>query len=169
MHGAWHGGWCWERVAELLRHDGHRVFAPTLTGLAERAHLMSHDLTLNTHVDDVVNVFRQENLQDAILVGHSFGGWVVSGAIEKLRSRVAALVFVDAHVPIDGQIPLMSSHHRDQIELALKEGRPATPPREDAAEWFLVNERDRAWVQARLTDQPVGVYLKPIRLTGARD
>jgi pimeloyl-ACP methyl ester carboxylesterase len=169
VHGAWHGGWCWERVAALLRQQGHRVFTPTLTGLAERAHLMSHDITLNTHIHDVVNVFRHEQVENAILVGHSFGGWVVSGATEELRTSVAALVFLDAHVPRDGQIPRDTSHHRDQIDLALREGRPSTPPRADAAEWFGVNERDRARVQAKLTDQPVGVYLHPLHLTGARD
>lgn len=169
IHGAWHGGWCWERVAGLLRRDGHRVFTPTLTGLAERAHLMSHDLTLDTHVADVVDVFRKESVQNAILVGHSFGGWVISGAIEELRSQVGAIIFVDAHVPVDGQVPRSSSHHADQIDLALREGRAGTPPRKDAAEWFGVNNRDRASVQAKLTDQPVGVYMKPIHLTGARE
>jgi pimeloyl-ACP methyl ester carboxylesterase len=169
VHGAWHGGWCWERVAALLRQEGHRVFTPTLTGLAERSHLMSHDITLHTHIHDVVDVFQQEHVANAILVGHSFGGWVVSGAVEELRTRVDALVFVDAHVPFNGQVPLTASHHREQIDLALREGRPSTPPRPDAAEWFRVNERDRARVQAQLTDQPVGVYLKPLHLTGARE
>jgi pimeloyl-ACP methyl ester carboxylesterase len=169
VHGAWHGGWCWERVADLLRRDGHRVYTPTLTGLAERAHLMSHDITLDTHIGDVVAVFRQENLENAILVAHSFGGWVVSGAVEELRSRIAALVFVDAHVPDDGAIPRDSSHHRAEIDQALLEGRPSTHPRKDAAAWFQVNERDRAWVQEKLTPQPVGVHIRPIRLTGARE
>jgi pimeloyl-ACP methyl ester carboxylesterase len=169
VHGAWHGGWCWARVAELLRRDGHNVFTPTLTGLAERAHEMNSHITLDTHIGDVVEVFRQENVQNAILVGHSFGGWVISGAVEELRSRIGVLVFVDAHVPANGQIPRDTSHHGDQIDLALREGRASTPPRTDAAEWFKVNERDRAWVQAKLTDQPVGVHLQPIRLTGARE
>lgn len=169
VHGAWHGGWCWDRVAELLRREGHRVFTPTLTGLAERAHLMSHRITLDTHIGDVVDVFRRNDLENAILVGHSFGGWAISGAVEELRNRVAVLIFVDAHVPANGQIARDTSHHRDQIDRALREGRASTPPRADAAEWFKVNERDRAWVQAKLTDQPVGVYLSPIHLTGARE
>lgn len=169
VHGAWHGGWCWERVAALLRSEGHRVFTPTLTGLAERAHLMSPDITLDTHIADVVDIFRENDLQNAILVGHSFGGWAISGAIEELRSRVAAAGFVDAHVPANGQIPLDASHHRDEIDLALRQGCAATPPRPDAAAWFQVNEHDRDGVQAKLTPQPVGVYLNPIRLTGARE
>src|SRR5262249_22120518 len=81
VHGAWHGGWCWRRVADVLERQGHKVFTPTLTGLGERSHLMSRDINLDTHITDVVNVFKWEDIKDAVLVGHSYGGWVISGAV----------------------------------------------------------------------------------------
>jgi pimeloyl-ACP methyl ester carboxylesterase len=89
VHGAWHGGWCWRRVADLLAAKGHRVFTPTLTGLGERSHLMSKDITLTTHVTDVVNVFKWEGLtRDVVLCGHSYGGFVVSGVAEQMASAI---------------------------------------------------------------------------------
>jgi hypothetical protein len=83
VHGAWHGGWCWRRVSDLLERKGHKVFTPTLTGLGERSHLMSRDINLDTHIMDVVNVIKWEGLKDVCLVAHSYGGWPVSGAIEQ--------------------------------------------------------------------------------------
>src|ERR1700722_11535272 len=90
VHGAWHGGWCWRRVADLLEARGHRVFTPTLTGLGERSHLMSADINLDTHIADVVNVLKWEGLNDVVLVAHSYGGWPVSGAIEQTLDRIAS-------------------------------------------------------------------------------
>jgi pimeloyl-ACP methyl ester carboxylesterase len=78
VHGAWHGGWCWRRVADRLAAAGHRVFTPTLTGLGERQHLMSASITLDTHVQDVCNLIRFEELSDICLVGHSYAGMVIS-------------------------------------------------------------------------------------------
>ena len=80
VHGAWHGGWCWRRVADRLEQRGHRVFTPTLTGLGERSHLLSPAIDLDTHITDVVNLVRFEDLRDIVLVGHSYAGFVVSGA-----------------------------------------------------------------------------------------
>src|SRR6516225_4830262 len=94
VHGAWHGGWCWRRVADVLERQGHKVFTPTLTGLGERSHLMSRDINLDTHITDIVNVFKWEDLKDVVLVGHSYGGWVTSGAVERVAPRVASIVFV---------------------------------------------------------------------------
>jgi len=84
VHGGWHGGWCWRRVADLLRRQGHTVFTPTPTGLGERSHLMSRDINLDTHITDVVNLFKWEDLNDAVLVGHSYAGWVISGVVEQM-------------------------------------------------------------------------------------
>ena len=84
VHGAWHGGWCWVRVADRLRAQGHTVFTPTLTGLGERAHLFGPGITLATHITDVVNLIKWEGLSDVVLCGHSYGGFVVSGTREAL-------------------------------------------------------------------------------------
>ena len=96
VHGAWHGGWCWRRVADRLEKQGHKVFTPTLTGLGERSHLMSPGIDLDTHINDVVNVIKWEDLKGVCLVAHSYGGWPVSGALEKILDRVSSTVFLDA-------------------------------------------------------------------------
>ena len=79
VHGAWHGGWCWRRVSDLLEKKGHKVFTPTMTGLGERSHLIDPKVNLATHITDIVNVIKWENLNDIVLVGHSYGGAIISG------------------------------------------------------------------------------------------
>src|ERR1700710_710555 len=88
VHGAWHGGWCWRRVSDLLERQGHKGVTPTLTGLGERSHLMSKDIRLATHVTDVVNHMKWENLADVVLCGHSYGGMVVSGVAEQMAGKI---------------------------------------------------------------------------------
>ena len=84
VHGAWHGGWCYARVAALLRARGHTVFTPTLTGQGERAHLLSGAINLSTHIEDVLGVFRCERLSDVVLAGHSYGGMVITGVADRI-------------------------------------------------------------------------------------
>jgi pimeloyl-ACP methyl ester carboxylesterase len=167
VHGAWHGGWCWRRVADNLERQGHKVFSPTLTGVGERSHLLSRDINLDTHITDVVNLFKWEDLDKVVLCAHSYGGWVVSGAVEMVQAQVSALVFVDAHLPEDGQQGSDISNGREEILAAAAHG-DISRPRKSAA-YFRVNEKDRDWVDSKLTAQPIGVSLQPIRLTGARD
>jgi pimeloyl-ACP methyl ester carboxylesterase len=169
VHGAWHGGWCWRRVADRLDRHGHKVYTPTLTGLGERAHLLSTSIDLETHITDVVNVFKWEDLHDACLVVHSYGGWPGSGALEQIGDRVSSIIWLDAFKPQDGERPLdtASSFARDGIEEAVARGVAGRPAPD--VEAFGVNEKDRAWVTSKLTPQPTGVYLTPLKLTGARD
>jgi len=96
VHGAWHGGWCWRDVAALLRAQGHRVTTPTLTGLGERRHLMSRDITLDTFVADILNHIEAEELDDIILVGHSHAGIAISGVADRIPERIRHLVYLDA-------------------------------------------------------------------------
>ncbi len=103
VHGGWHGGWCWTRVRPLLRAAGHDVFTPTLTGLGERAHLAHPDIDLDTHIADIINVLEYEELQDAVLVGHSSSGAVITGVVDRAPVHLAQLVYLDALVPADGQ------------------------------------------------------------------
>jgi pimeloyl-ACP methyl ester carboxylesterase len=166
VHGAWHGGWCWQRVATILREAGHHVFTPTLSGLAERAHLMSHDITLDTHIADVVDVFTRERLQQVVLVAHSYGGWPVSAALEQVGEQVSALVFLDAHMPANGQRGLETTNHPDEIKIAQRDGLPAIQP---PAATDFVSAKHSAWVQSMMTPQPIGTYLTTIRLAGARE
>jgi pimeloyl-ACP methyl ester carboxylesterase len=169
IHGSWHGGWCWRRVADLLRDKGHRVFTPTLTGVGERSHLLSRDINLDTHIADIVNVFRWEDLDDVCLAAHSYGGWPSSGALEEIGERVSSIVWVDAFTPENGQswLDLANPMTRAGTLEAIQSGEAGSPP--PSAEFFGVNAQDRAWVDSKLTAQPVGVRMQSIRLTGARE
>jgi pimeloyl-ACP methyl ester carboxylesterase len=170
VHGAWHGGWCWRRVADRLTDAGHRVFAPTLTGLGERQHLMSASITLDTHVQDVCNLIRFEELTDICLVGHSYGGMVISRVAEEMEDRISSFVFLDAFVPEDGQTPLdlVTAHVQADIRAALERGEIARPA--PSAAYFKVQApADVAWIDSLTTPQPNGVWPHPIHLTGARD
>ncbi len=167
VHGAWHGGWCWRRVEDRLRAQGHRIFSPTLTGLGERSHLLRPDINLSTHIDDVVAVFKYEQLSDVVLCGHSYGGLVVAGVAEKVKSAIASIVFLDAVVPQDGDsmAALAPAPVREAIETIVAHGERTVPPRSAAA--FNVNEADRAWVDSLCVPQPIAAMTEKISLTGA--
>ncbi len=167
VHGAWHGGWCWRRVADRLTAKGCKVFAPTLTGLGERSHLLDADTSLATQIADIVNVIKWEGL--AVLVGHSYGGLVVTGVAERIPSSISALVFLDAFVPHDGEsmADLTSQRVRDMIAEAERRGESAVAP--FPAALFHVNENDRAWVDALCTPQPRAAMTEKLAVTGARE
>jgi len=103
LHGAWAGAWQWKTVGQLLQADGYTVYRPTLTGQGERVHLANPDVDLNTHITDVVNVIRFEDLHDVILMGHSYGGMVITGVADRVPDRIKALIYVDAFLPDDGE------------------------------------------------------------------
>jgi pimeloyl-ACP methyl ester carboxylesterase len=103
VHGAFEGGWCWSRVARGLRLAGHDVYTPTLTGCGERFHLLSRDVSLATHIEDVAAVLRYEDLSEVVLVGHSYGGTVVTGVADREPQRLRRLVYLDASAPVSGQ------------------------------------------------------------------
>src|SRR5918997_4262365 len=96
VHGGWHGGWCWKKVTPLLQAAEHEVYTPTLTGLGERSHLLSDAVDQETHITDVVNVLEYEDLQEVILVGHSYAGMVITGVADRLPERIGHLVYFDA-------------------------------------------------------------------------
>lgn len=169
VHGAWHGGWCWRRVADALSNKGHKVFAPTLTGLGASSHLLTRDVNLSTHVTDIVNLIAWEDLNNIVLVGHSYGGFVVSGVAETMADRIASIVFLDAFVPDDGisLADTASKLVRDGIVAAQSRGDIGIkgPP----AAVFQVNEADRAWVDSKCTLHPVASLTEKARYAGGRD
>jgi pimeloyl-ACP methyl ester carboxylesterase len=169
VHGAWHGGWCWRRVADRLRARGHVVFAPTLTGLGERAHLRHPDIDLSMHIADVLGVIKYEELRGFVLVGHSYGGCVVSGVAESVPDAIGSIVFLDAFIPDNGDaaLDLVQPAVQEIIRAALARGDTTVPVRDAAA--FRVNEKDRAWVDALATPQPIGTMTEKLTLTGARE
>lgn len=103
VHGGGHGGWCWKPVAERLRAAGHEVYAPTLSGLADRRHLLTAEIGLDTHIDDVVQLLFHEDLSGVVLVGHSYGGVVITGAADRTPERIRRLVYLDAAIPAHGE------------------------------------------------------------------
>lgn len=168
VHGAWHGSWCWNRVRRALQAQGHEVFTPTLTGLAERSHLLSPDIDLQTHIEDVVSLIRYEDLSDVVLCGHSYAGIVVSGVADRLADRIAALVYLDAFVLADGQSlhdALPPDHRQGQMEAAAAVGEGWRVPPIPALV-FNVNAEDAAWVDSQCTPQPLACFQQPLRLRG---
>ena len=167
VHGAWHGGWCWRRVADRLRRDGHAVFTPTLTGLGERSHLLRPGIDLATHVADIVNVMRWERLSDVVLCGHSYGGFVISSVAEATPVLIRSIVFLDAFLPenSDTILKLTGPAIQDTIRAALQRNDPGVAPR--SAEAFGVNAADRQWVDDLCVPQPIGTFTSPTALSGA--
>ncbi|WP_040694794.1 alpha/beta hydrolase [Nocardia vinacea] len=159
VHGGGHGGWCYRQVTQLLRAAGHEVYAPTLSGLAERAHLRLAGIGLDTHVQDVASLLHYEDLREVILVGHSYGGMVITGAADRAIERVGRLVYLDAANPVNGQSlvdvagPIIEATRPlgetvDGVELVLL-------PTEHAGLFYGVTDAaDLAWMQARLTAHP---------------
>jgi pimeloyl-ACP methyl ester carboxylesterase len=166
LHGNWHGGWCWVHVADALRAMGHPVLTPTQTGLGERRHLLSPAITLDTFIDDVVNVIEAEELHDVILVGHSFAGIVISGVADRMPDRMRHLVFLDSVILQDGQClldglpPEIASQRRQAI--TSEAGQGISPP--DPAVFGVAGAPDRDWLLRRLTPQPAHTHDTPLRL-----
>jgi pimeloyl-ACP methyl ester carboxylesterase len=161
VHGAWRGGWCWRRVADTLRRRGHVVYAPTLTGVGERSHLSSERVSLTTHAMDVVNEVVWKELSNIVLCGHSYGGMVITAALEHIYRRVSSVVYLDAFFPADGQ----------SLYDLTGEPYPPTPLMVPPipAEVFNVNLADRAWMDAQATPQWSACFTERVSLTGARE
>ena len=157
VHGAFHGGWCWRQVADRLRAHGHTVFTPTQTGCGERSHLMSAAITLDTFVDDIANVLIWEDLNQVVLVGHSFGGNAISGVADRMPERLRQLIYLDAAMLGNGQSmfdmldPAVVAVRKQAIQ-ASGGLSVAVPP---AAMFDILDPAQASAVQPRLTPHPV--------------
>jgi pimeloyl-ACP methyl ester carboxylesterase len=160
VHGAFGGGWEWREVARLLQGEGHEVIRTTLTGLGERSHLATATVDLDTHVKDVVQQLEFDDLRDVVLVGHSYGGMVVTGAADRVPERIARIVYVDAFVPRDGESlfdlagPDVTGFLRGSAVDGLVPPPGGTPSQYPA--WYV--ERSRP--------HPLACFEQPIRLEG---
>lgn len=159
-HGAWAGSWAWMRVADRLHARGHCVFVPTLSGLGERSHLPASSINLTTHIGDVVNEIRWKDLDGVVLVGHSYGGFVITGVAEEIAGRIASIVYVDAFIPGNGQAFADFSPEWNLPPDALI---PAPP----AVVGDYRDEADLLWVNEKATPQPAGTFTERARVTGA--
>jgi len=167
VHGAWHGGWCWKKLIPLLQREDHTVFTPSLTGLGDRAHLLTPDVNLSTHVQDIVNLLEYEDLQDVTLVGHSYGGMVISAVAGRVPERVRQLVYLDAFVPEDGQslFDLISAEDRARfVEMAQNGGDGWRIPPFPLARWGVTDEADVRWMSPRLAPHPLKSFTDTLKL-----
>jgi pimeloyl-ACP methyl ester carboxylesterase len=167
--GGWSGGWVWKNLTPLLRAAGHDVYTPTPTGLGERVHLVHPDINLDTHITDIVNVLTFEDLRDVILVGHSYGGMVITGVADRAAERLAQLIYFDAVVPVDGQSeydadPNVAGRHAAERE-AEEAGTPGFQPVPvDYLRTRVPDEADLAWLLAKMVPHPIATFAQPIQL-----
>lgn len=159
VHGAFHGGWCWKPVARILRRAGHEVYTPTQTGLGERRHLMSLDISMETFVLDVLNLIVSEDLWDVVLVGHSYGGRSVSGVADRIPERIRRIVFLDSGLSVDGKSRLegMPEEERERrIQSSMDFDGGVSVPSPSAARFGVTDPEQIAYIDRYLTPQPLG-------------
>jgi len=166
IHGAFHGGWCWRDPARILLGEGHEVYAPSLTGLADRSHLLTAAVDLETHIRDIVNLIQWEGLEDVVLVGHSYAGMPITGAADRIAERLSALVYLDAMVPDDGQSAWgirsagVAAYRLEETADGLAMAPP--PPAVFGLTGGLVES-----AAGKLTPHPKATLHQPVHLTGA--
>ena len=172
VHGTGHGGWCWKFVRDILDEQGHRVYTPTLTGCGERSHLLHPDIGLELHIQDIVNVLEWEEIENVVLVGHSYAGLVISGVADRAKERLRHLVYLDAIVPRDGDSLLTARRDISPEEMAANEQqlRRIAPDGNYivgfSAERFGIPPEPAdvvAWVERRLTPHPIKSWLDPVK------
>lgn len=160
VHGAWHGGWCWRDVASGLRAMGHTVYTPTLTGLGERVHLASRDVNVSMHATDVINTITFNELEDVVLVGHSYAGYVVTMVADAIKDHLSHVVYLDAVLPSDGSVFIPEAQHEAVLAqygedyalpvsgmkfLGVPEDHPSVP-----------------WLKKHLVPHPLGTLLETV-------
>jgi len=166
-HGAWSAGWAWKKMHPLMAARGHRLVTPTCTGLGERAHLANPSIDLETHIQDILNVIKYEDLREIVLIGHSYGGMVATGVADRARDRVAQLIYLDAFVPDDGQSLFdLNEPARPHMQELAKAGDgwrvPPNPTPPDTP------QADVEWLTARRVDMPIKCFLMPLKLHGGK-
>ena len=161
IHGAWHGGWVWNEISEILNYQGYSVSTPTLTGLGEKKHLLSSKITIDTFIEDVVNHIIFENLNNIILVGHSFAGSVISGVADKLKDRIQKLIYFDAVILKDGQKPFDIAPKElveQRIELAKRFGNGISIPAPSADAFGVFDVKKSLLLEEKLTPHPLSTF-----------
>lgn len=168
VHGAWGGGWNYQRVGERLRALGHAVYAPSLTGCGERVHLLDGAINLSLHIQDVVNLFKYESIERAVLAGHSYGGMVITGAADRIPEKISALVYLDAFLPEDGQsiwdinIPANTAKY-----LASAGGHGGLVIPSPPASFWNLNAGDVPLYEKLTGPHPLGCFTERLKLSGA--
>lgn len=170
VHGAYCGGWSWKKVTPPLRAAGHDVYTPTLTGLGERAHLLTPDVNLSTYIHDIVNLLFYEDLHDVILVGWGYSGMVITGVAEQAAERLGRLIYLDAPIPEDGQSTfdvitgVRDRWIADSVAINGAQAKRRLSRQDIIDAWMITDPDDVAWMDARLTPMPLATFEEPIRL-----
>lgn len=169
-HGSWHGGWCWRPVADRLRAAGHRVFAPSYTGMGDRSHLLSKSITIDTFIDDLIRVIESEELEDVVLVGHSFGGVPITGVADRIPERIGHLVYFDSVILESGK-DSFSNYPKEEAEARIAAAGKATGglavpvPDPLPPVWGIARGTPGyEWARRQLTPHPLGSYTTPLNL-----
>lgn len=163
-HGAWSAGWVWKKMHPLMTAAGHRLITPTQTGLGEREHLATRDVDLNTHIEDLLGVIKHEELNNFVLIGHSYGGMVATGVADRVPDRISQLIYLDAFVPRDGQSlldlqgPAAAKGMRDRVKAGDGWRVEPNPPPPDTP------PDDLKWIRAHRMAQPLKCFETPVRL-----
>ena len=177
VHGAWHGGWCWRDVAARLRARGALVHTPTLTGLGARKHLRAAYQGLQTFIADIASVIETEELRDIVLVGHSFGGMVITGVADRMPERIKRLVYLDAFAPDDGESVVTCApggsaesmaRLRSSLEAQAKDGEWIAPPPAELVGLQLATAELREWDLRNVTEHPLSSFVEPLPLVNGR-
>ncbi len=167
VHGAYGGGWIWRDVAEGLRRQGHRVWTPTQTGLGERSHLLSRQITVDTHIEDVAKVIETDDIRDIILVGHSYGGMAVTGVADRMPDRVRHVVYLDALIPEDGDTAfkvLPPGLEEARRKAAREQGGGVALPVPGPEAFPIPDGPAKDRFMRLLRPHPIGTYESPVRL-----
>ena len=170
VHGGGHGGWCYQKVARLLRAAGHEVYAPTMTGVGDRSHLLAPGIDLDLHIGDIVALLFYEDLHDVILVGHSYGGMVITGVADRAADRIGRIVYLDAANPVNGEslvdvagpIILITREQSEEINGVECVLHPAPGA---AAFYGVTDPDDLEWMDERLTSHPWACFEQKLELT----
>ncbi|MFC3356367.1 alpha/beta hydrolase [Sphingobacterium zeae] len=164
VHGAWHGGWCWQDVAQKLTDAHYKVYSPTLTGLGERKHLIDPSVDIDTHIQDIVNLIEMEDLNDVYLVGHSYAGAVIAGVADRIPSRLHKLIFLDAMIIEDGQSAIsLQPKAVQEVQLKNIQRKENFVPF-DVTLFGVTVPSMISWVKERLSPQPFGTFAQRLRL-----
>ncbi len=169
VHGAWHGGWCWRDVRKILLERGHTVFTPTMTGVGERSHLIAAMTDIEVHIADIVNLIEWEELTDVILVGHSYGGMVITGVADREYEKISRLVYLDAFLPENGQSLFdltPPERQRGMLDVAGTRGDGWKVPRPDGSISASVSPADRLWIESLSSPQPLATLTQKIDIRG---
>lgn len=167
LHGAWHGGWCWQSVAQQLRSEGHVVYTPTQTGLGERSHLLSKEISLEVFIQDLCNLIEWENLNNVVLVGHSFGGLAVSGAADRLAQRISNIVYLDAFLLENNQTVMSTLPEAvvQQLQQSAVDNDGGVSIPVPPAKAFGITDEDQAeLIKKYCTGHPISTYETPMSL-----